>query len=58
MVATPHSTKSRVMTVSATIEWGTLFNDGQTAVGVFANYLHRDRVNSQDDPRWANADFR
>ena len=34
---------------SATIEWGKLFNGGRTAVGVFANYLHRDRVNSQDD---------
>jgi iron complex outermembrane receptor protein len=44
--------------VSATIEWGSLFNEGMTKVGVFANYLHRDRVNSQDDPRWANADLR
>ena len=43
---------------SVTIEWGTLFNEGRTAVGIFANYLHRDRVNSQDDDRWANSDFR
>jgi outer membrane receptor protein involved in Fe transport len=43
---------------SATIEWGSLFNDDRTAVGVFANYLHRDRVNSQDDPKWADSDFR
>lgn len=43
---------------SVTIEWGTLFNEDRTAVGIFANYLHRDRVNSQDDDRWANSDFR
>jgi len=43
---------------SATIEWGKLFNGGRTAVGVFANYLHRDRVNSQDDKKWADSDFR
>lgn len=41
-----------------TIEWGTLFNGGKTHVGVFANYYHRDRVNSQDDPKWADADYR
>lgn len=39
-------------------EWGKLFNDGRTSVGVFANYYQRDRVNSQDDPRWANSDIR
>lgn len=43
---------------SVTIEWGELFNDGRTRVGVFANYLHRDRVNSQDDDKWADADYR
>jgi outer membrane receptor protein involved in Fe transport len=43
---------------SATIEWGRLFNDDATAVGIFANFLHRDRVNSQDDEKWADADFR
>ena len=41
-----------------TIEWGKLFNDGRTHVGVFANYYDRDRVNSQDDPKWANSDYR
>ena len=41
-----------------TVEWGTLFNDGATSVGVFLNRYHRDRVNSQDDERWADSDFR
>tara|TARA_R110002072_G_scaffold51389_4_gene137935 strand:- start:6624 stop:9578 length:2955 start_codon:yes stop_codon:yes gene_type:complete len=41
-----------------TIEWGTTFNEGRTNVGAFLNYFSRDRVNSQDDPRWANSDFR
>lgn len=40
------------------IEWGKSFNGGATHVGVFARYYERDRVNSQDDPRWANSDFR
>jgi outer membrane receptor protein involved in Fe transport len=43
---------------SLTVEWGSLFNGGDTAVGVFANAYHRDRTNSQDDPRWADSDFR
>ncbi len=43
---------------SVTIEWGDLFNGDRTAVGVFANYYHRDRVNSQDDPKWADSDYR
>jgi outer membrane receptor protein involved in Fe transport len=41
-----------------TLQWGKNFNGGATNVGVFVNYLDRGRVNSQDDPRWANADFR
>jgi outer membrane receptor protein involved in Fe transport len=41
-----------------TIEWGELFNGGRTQLGVFANYYHRDRVNSQDDPKWADSDYR
>lgn len=41
-----------------TLQWGKDFNGGATNVGVFVNYLDRGRVNSQDDPRWANADFR
>ena len=40
------------------IEWGKGFNGGATHVGIFARYYERDRVNSQDDPRWANSDFR
>jgi outer membrane receptor protein involved in Fe transport len=43
---------------SVTIEWGNLFNEDRTAVGVFANYYHRDRVNSQDDEKWADSDYR
>ena len=43
---------------SVTVEWGNLFNGGNTAVGVFANVYHRDRVNSQDDPKWADSDYR
>ncbi|MCB1645744.1 MAG: TonB-dependent receptor plug domain-containing protein, partial [Pseudomonadales bacterium] len=40
-----------------TLEWGTQLESG-TSVGAFVNYYHRDRVNSQDDPRWADSDFR
>lgn len=41
-----------------TLEWGTSFNEGRTSVGAFVNHFRRDRVNSQDDPRWSNSDFR
>ena len=41
-----------------TLEWGTSFNDERSRVGFFVNYYDRDRVNSQDDPRWADSDFR
>ncbi|MFN3237646.1 MAG: TonB-dependent receptor domain-containing protein [Pseudomonadales bacterium] len=41
-----------------TIEWGKAFNDGRTNVGAFLNYFARDRVNSQDDDRWADSDLR
>lgn len=41
-----------------TLEWGQMFNDERTRVGVFVNYYDRDRVNSQDDNRWADSDFR
>jgi outer membrane receptor protein involved in Fe transport len=44
--------------VSATIEWGDVFNDGRTSVGAFVNYYDRGRVNSQDDPKWADSDYR
>ncbi|MDJ0747850.1 MAG: TonB-dependent receptor [Woeseiaceae bacterium] len=40
------------------MEWGTSFNGGATHVGVFARYYERGRVNSQDEARWANSDFR
>ena len=40
------------------IEWGSDFNEGQSNLSVFFNYYERDRVNAQDDPRWANSDFR
>lgn len=40
------------------VQWGKDFNDGRTNVSAFINYYTRDRVNSQDDERWANADFR
>ncbi len=40
------------------LEWGKSFNGGATHVGVFARHYRRDRVNSQDDPRWSNSDFR
>jgi outer membrane receptor protein involved in Fe transport len=40
------------------LEWGDSFNDGRTYVGVFARHYQRDAVNGQDDPRWANTDFR
>ena len=43
---------------SFAIEWGDSFNGGKTHVGVFARYYQRDRVNSQDDERWATSDFR
>lgn len=41
-----------------TIEWGAAFNSGATNVGASFNWFSRDRVNSQDDPRWADSDFR
>ncbi len=43
---------------SVSIEWGKFFNDERTNVGVFFDYFSRDNVNSQDDPRWSNSDFR
>ena len=39
------------------IEWGKNFNGGSTNVGVFFDYYHRDRVNAQDDPKWADEDY-
>ena len=42
---------------TVSMHWGKAFNGGRTNVGVIANYYQRDRVNSQDDPRWSNADL-
>ena len=44
--------------IRANIEWGKDFNEGRTNISVFADYYHRDRVNSQDDPKWANSEMR
>ncbi len=41
-----------------TLEWGKNFNGGRTNFSVFANHYRRGRVNSQDDERWADSDFR
>ena len=43
---------------SIAVEWGDVFNEGRTRVGVFARQYRRERVRSSDDERWANADFR
>ncbi|MFK8030212.1 MAG: TonB-dependent receptor [Gammaproteobacteria bacterium] len=43
---------------SVALEWGSLFNEGRSSLGVYFDYLSRDRVNSQDEARWADADFR
>ncbi|MEM7280600.1 MAG: TonB-dependent receptor [Pseudomonadota bacterium] len=40
------------------LEWGKFFNDRKTNLSVFADYYRRDRVNSQEEARWANSDFR
>lgn len=40
------------------LKWGGRFNDDNTHASIFFNYYGRDRVNSQDDPRWADADLR
>jgi outer membrane receptor protein involved in Fe transport len=39
------------------MEWGKFFNEGRTNVGVFADYYHRDRLNAQDDPKWADENY-
>jgi outer membrane receptor protein involved in Fe transport len=41
-----------------TLEWGKSFNDGATNLSIFADYYRRDRVNSQDDAKWADDDYR
>ena len=44
--------------VNLTLEWGKDFNGGATNIGVFFNWYDRDRVNAQEDERWADSDFR
>jgi iron complex outermembrane receptor protein len=39
------------------LEWGKNFNGGATNIGVFFDYYHRDRVNAQDDPKWADENY-
>jgi len=39
------------------VEWGKFFNGGRTNVGVFFDYYHRDRVNAQDDDKWADSNY-
>jgi outer membrane receptor protein involved in Fe transport len=41
-----------------TLEWGKNFNNDKTNLSVFADVYNRDRVNSQDEARWADSDFR
>lgn len=41
-----------------TVGWGKDFNEGRTNLSLSVDYYRRDRVNSQDDPRWADSDFR
>ncbi|MCZ6912911.1 MAG: TonB-dependent receptor [Proteobacteria bacterium] len=41
-----------------TLEWGKNFNGGRTNLSIFADYYHRDAVNTLDDARWADSDFR
>ena len=38
--------------------WGTTFNEGRTSLSVHGTFFARNRVNAQEDPRWADADFR
>jgi len=39
------------------LEWGKFFNGDRTNVGVFFDYYHRDRVNAQDDSKWADSNY-
>lgn len=41
-----------------TVEFGHNFNDGRTNLSIFGSYYDRDPVNSQDDKKWADDDFR
>ena len=39
-------------------EWGGYLNNQRTHVGVMFDHYSRDAINSQEDERWADADFR
>jgi outer membrane receptor protein involved in Fe transport len=41
-----------------TFEWGKNFNGGATNLSIFGSYYDRDPVNSQDDEKWADDDYR
>ncbi|MBV1908391.1 MAG: TonB-dependent receptor [Kangiellaceae bacterium] len=40
------------------LEWGKDFNNGRSNLSAFFNYYDRGRVNSTEDPRWSESDFR
>jgi outer membrane receptor protein involved in Fe transport len=40
------------------VEWGHDFNEGRSNISMFADFYHRDRVNSLDDKRWEDSDMR
>ena len=44
--------------VKLTAEWGNTFNDGRTNLSIFGSFYQRDPVNSQDDAKWADDDYR
>lgn len=41
-----------------TLGWGKNFNEDRTNLTLSVDYYRRDRVNSQDDPRWATSELR
>jgi len=40
------------------IEFGKNFGGGKGNIGVFVDYFDRDKINAQDDPKWADSDHR
>ena len=43
---------------SATIKWGSFFNDGATNISVFFNHYNRGNIQAKEDPRWGAGDHR
>ena len=43
---------------SATIKWGSFFNDGATNISVFFNHYSRGNIQAKEDPRWGAGDHR